>query len=129
MNRSFLVICALLLSFTVSAKKFKLNTTIVSTDGCEWKLVGYVDIGFSGVNGYDVTISGPCGEHHFVGAAAPSGGNGNNGNHTPNVHAYRYRSQKLTPTTTPFNKLDKEKIHQHIFRCCTENIDVFPVDE
>ena len=65
-------------STTVEAKKIQIDTHITSEDGCEWHVTGWVDISARfgwppvEVNGFDITISGPCGTHHFTGGAQPN---------------------------------------------------------
>jgi len=115
----------MLLSFTVSAKKFQIDTNIESEDGCAWQVSGYVDIGFGGLNGYDITITGPCGTHHFVGIKDPDNGGGSD---SPHVYAYRYRSEVISESTEPLNEADKEEIHKNIFMYYTENADLFPTE-
>lgn len=47
-------------------KVFELDFYITDTEGCRFHVTGWIDVGWGGVNGYDVTMSGPCGNHHFV---------------------------------------------------------------
>ena len=62
------------------ATKIAINTTHTSMDGCEWTITGWVDVSTTWgwppieINHYDITISGPCGKHRFVGGVNSSGG-------------------------------------------------------
>ena len=59
------------------AKTIKLNETVTSTGGCKWTITGWIDVNVEfgwppiSVNNYDITISGPCGKHHFIGMVIP----------------------------------------------------------
>lgn len=73
------IIGMLLLFMTIAksaeAKRYEINRYITSDDGCEWHITGYVDISTSfgwppiSINGYDITMEGPCGRHHFSGGS------------------------------------------------------------
>lgn len=66
----------LLLFMTIAksaeAKRYEIDRYVTSTDGCEWHITGYVDISTSfgwppiSINGYDITMEGPCGKHRFT---------------------------------------------------------------
>lgn len=83
MFRSTIITLLLVVAgFTASAKKIHIDETVSSLDGCEWHITGWIDVdvvfGWPPVEitGYDITMSGPCGNHHFQGGARVSPGGG-----------------------------------------------------
>lgn len=76
MKRTKIIVAAfaivMLMSFNSFARKVLINTTVRSLDGCEWAVKGWIDISTVWdwppivIDHYDVTMSGPCGTHHFV---------------------------------------------------------------
>lgn len=52
-------------------RRFEIDVVVVSEEGCEYHITGWIDVSFipPSVNGYDITMEGPCGDHHFTGSA------------------------------------------------------------
>ncbi len=74
------LVCAVFIGFLAQdalARKIYLDHNVTSSDGCEWHITGWVDVSLEwgwppiSIDHYDVTLSGPCGTHHFVGMAMP----------------------------------------------------------
>lgn len=74
------LVCAVFVGFLSQdalARKINLDHHVTSSDGCEWHITGWVDVSLEwgwppiSIDGYDVTMSGPCGTHHFQGLAIP----------------------------------------------------------
>lgn len=64
------ILCVVILPQQIEAKKIQLNESVTSTDGCRWKIVGWIDVSFipPKINQYDVTITDCHGNvTHFVG--------------------------------------------------------------
>lgn len=80
-----IVLLSLLLvafAFKADAKKVEIDERVTSVDGCIWHIHGWIDLGVVlgwppvEVNGYDITIEGPCGEYRFIGAIQSNEGGG-----------------------------------------------------
>lgn len=66
----------------VHAKEIKIDETVTDSDGCVWHIKGVIDVDVEwgwppiSINSYNITMSGPCGEHHFEGLAHSEPGPG-----------------------------------------------------
>ena len=115
----FLLTAILVLSFSfdADAKRYPVNFDIVSDDGCQWHVEGWVDVTIGWnlsveLNGYNVNVSGPCGNYNFVGIAVTDG----NGNSDPNYPAYKISiSNNLEGPQDPMSVLSKNAIHTSLF--------------
>ena len=69
MKRLLLTIFALFLcSLSTFAKQFQIDRNVTSSDGCNWRIHGTIDVGCCpSIKSYDITIEGPCGKHKFQG--------------------------------------------------------------
>lgn len=75
-----------MLAFTndANAKEIVIDETVTDSDGCVWHITGVIDVNVEwgwppvSINSYNITMSGPCGKHHFEGLAhfvpSPDGG-------------------------------------------------------
>lgn len=75
----------ILVPFLMSAKQFKIDHKMKDQNGCEWHLTGTIDVGWSGLNSYNVTATDCNGNKYtFVGAAPQMDGDNTN----PNLNTY-----------------------------------------
>jgi len=52
---------------TINCLKRKIDMTITDSSGGVWHIYGTVDVGFGGINGYDVTVTHEGHTYHFHG--------------------------------------------------------------
>ena len=99
-------------SFSANAITIPIHTTFTA-NGCEWDLVGTIDVGFDAdgmfMSGYDVTLSGPCGTHHLSGVSSPN--NGGNG-----TLAWQTSSSPIAPTTEPLDNITNGEVLQFLIQ-------------
>ncbi len=76
--KQLLIICSMILvPFLMSAKEFNIDKKIKDQHGCEWHLTGTIDVGWGGLNSYNITAVDCHGKKYiFKGTAmAPDGDN------------------------------------------------------